>query len=301
MSAAELFSIALLLRAIASFLLGLHFWASPLLPAGLLNNPSWPLSTAGDAVAAVVLGPFSALGASWVSVGVTAGHASLAHRMLRPSRKDELADRVRTLTETRTRAVDEAERERRRIERDLHDGAQQRLVALALDLGMARRKLDSDPDEAKELVAGAHEEAKRALADLRDLVRGIHPAVLTDRGLDAAISALAVRCPVPVDIDIRLPERLPETVESTAYFFVAEALTNVARHSRASAASVRASLDAGNLRVVVGDDGIGGAGFDGGTGLAGLRDRLAALDGRLELHSPTGGPTEMSMEVPCGL
>jgi signal transduction histidine kinase len=218
---------------------------------------------------------------------------------MRPSRGDQLLERVQVLTERRDRALDVASLERRRIERDLHDGAQQRLVALALNLGMARRKLESDPAAAGELVAEAHEEARRALAEIRDLARGIYPAVLTDRGLDAAISALAGRCPVPMEIEIRLPARLPETVEATAYFFVAEALTNVARHSRATSARVSGALRAGRLLVEVEDDGVCGASWKAGTGLSGLADRLTAMDGRLGLRSPPGGPTVVSMEVPC--
>jgi len=196
--------------------------------------------------------------------------------------------------------VDAALEERRRIERDLHDGAQQRLVALAMDLGLAREKLATDPEAGRALVAEAHEEAKRAIREIRDLVRGIHPAVLTDRGLDPAISALAGRCPVPVTVDVALDRRLPEAVESAAYFVVAEALTNVAKHSGAGQARVGVRCAHDQLTVEVVDDGVGGADPAAGAGLTGLVERVAALDGRLTVESPTGGPTRVRAELPCG-
>jgi signal transduction histidine kinase len=298
-SAVELASVGSLVYTVEALVLALHFWVSPLLPHGLLNNPAWPLQTMPEALGASAVGLVLVGVAPWVTIGTVAAHGWLARRLLSPSAGDQLAERVQALTESRARVLDVAALERRRIERDLHDGAQQRLVALALALGMAQRKLESDPTDAGQLVAEAHEEAKRALAELRDLVRGIHPAVLTDRGLDAAISALAGRCPVPVEIDVRLPARLPETVELTAYYFVAEALTNVARHSTATSVRVSAALDAGRLLVEVEDDGVGGASWKAGTGLQGLADRLTAMDGVLGLQSPAGGPTVVSMEVPC--
>jgi signal transduction histidine kinase len=285
LSILEVSSIWLLVRTVAGFVVAFSSWLSPL--------------QLGPVLGVTVVGLAQVWVAPWVTVGVAWIHGWLARRLLGPSRDDGLAERVEALTESRARAMDAAALERRRLERDLHDGAQQRLVALALGLGMARGKLDSDPEAAAELVAEAHEEAMRALAEIRDLARGIHPAVLTDRGLDAAISALAGRCPVPVEIDVPFQARLPEAVESTAYFFIAEALTNVARHSRASAARVSASLRAGRLVIEVEDDGIGGASWTEGTGLRGLADRLAAFDGRLALRSPPGGPTVVSMQVPC--
>jgi signal transduction histidine kinase len=277
----ELASIALLVWGLAALGAAVPFWASGALP---------------EAIGATAAGVIAASAAPWLTTGVVQFHARLARRLPEPS---PLEERVEALTESRARGMDAAALERRRIERDLHDGAQQRLVALALGLGMARGKLEGDPAAARELVAEAHEEAKRALAEIRDLARGIHPAVLTDRGLDAAISALAGRCPVPVEIDVPLRARLPEAVESTAYFFVSEALTNVARHSGASSASVRARIDAGRLLVEVEDDGVGGASRRPGSGLSGLADRLAAFDGSLALRSPTGGPTVVSMAIPC--
>ena len=211
----------------------------------------------------------------------------------------QLQARVDALQASRDRAVDAAEAERRRIERDLHDGAQQRLVALAMDLGMARAKLENDPEAGAALVGEAHEEAKRALAELRDLARGIHPAVLADRGLDAAISALAARSPVPVGVEVTTG-RLPGPVESAAYFVVAEALTNAAKHARAAEIGVRITRHRDLLVVEVIDDGAGGADPAKGTGLRGLADRVAAVDGRLTVTSPPGGPTVIRAELPCG-
>jgi signal transduction histidine kinase len=189
--------------------------------------------------------------------------------------------------------------ERRRIERDLHDGAQQRLVSLAMNLGMAKEKMASDPDAARELVAASHDEAKQVLSELRELVRGIHPAVLTDRGLDAAISSIAGRCPVPVTIDVNLDARPSEGIEATAYFIVAEALTNVAKHSGATMAAVRINQHGDRLLIEVGDNGHGGAVVQRDSGLGGLADRVAALDGRFMVSSPPDGGTWVVAEIPC--
>lgn len=205
------------------------------------------------------------------------------------------------LTETRTAAVGAADEERRRIERDLHDGAQQRLVALGVELGSARRKVSSDP-EAAAALEHAHREVKETLAELRDLVRGIHPAVLTDRGLDAALSALAARSPVPVRVDVPDPpalSRASTSAQAAAYFVVAEALTNAAKHASASAVTVTATVADQNLRLVVADDGRGGAAATPGSGLDGLRSRVAALDGTFDLDSPAGAGTRLTVEVPC--
>jgi signal transduction histidine kinase len=233
-------------------------------------------------------------------IGAARAHAALAQWLLGPSRRTLLAARVDALSESRSRLVDTMLLERRRIERDLHDGAQQRLVTLAMGLGIAREKMEADPEVARALVAEAHEEAKRAIREIRDLVRGIHPAVLSDRGLDAAISALAGRCPIPVAVTVELHRRLPEPVESAAYFVVAEALTNVAKHANAAQASVTVDHAGDRLVVKVADNGIGGADPQAGFGLAGLIDRVAALDGRLTVESPAGGPTRVRAELPCG-
>ena len=228
--------------------------------------------------------------------------AALARWLLAPPRDAELKARVSQLEVSRERVVDAAEAERRRIERDLHDGAQQRLVAVAMELGRAKAKFADDVEAAAALVDQAHAEAKAALIELRELVRGVHPPVLTDRGLDAAISGLAARCPVPVDLQVDIPVRPRPAVEAVADFTVAEALTNVAKHSRAT--HVRVVVDgapgpAGTLNVVISDDGIGGADADG-AGLRGLADRLAGIDGALSVESPPGGPTIISAILPCG-
>ena len=204
------------------------------------------------------------------------------------------------LETSRSAAVDSAEAERRRIERDLHDGAQQRLVALAANLGAAREKLDhGEIEEGRTMVAVAHEEAKSALREIRDLVRGIHPVILEDRGLDAALSAVVARSPIPVTLDVDVAVRPPAAVESAAYFVVNEALTNVARHAMATKAFVNIARAGDRLVIEVRDDGIGGADMSLGSGLRGLRDRVAGLGGTMYVISPHGGPTTISVELPC--
>jgi signal transduction histidine kinase len=246
-------------------------------------------------------GLFLLLAAPWLTRGLAAADAALTRWLLAPPAGLVLTARVAELERSRERVVDAAEAERRRIERDLHDGAQQRLVALAMELGRAKAKLADDVDAARDLVDQAHAEAKAALTELRDLVRGVHPPVLTDRGLDAALSGLAARCPVDVDVQVSLQVRPRPAVEAVAYFVVAEALTNVAKHSRASHATVVVEGHGypGSLHIVVSDDGIGGA-DSGGAGLTGLADRAAGVDGRLTVESPSGGPTIISAVLPCG-
>jgi signal transduction histidine kinase len=225
------------------------------------------------------------------------GRAAITRAML-ASRDAELDERLIEVTASRARLVDAFELERRRIERDLHDGAQQRLVALSMSLGLARLDLPPDSPAARQ-VAAAHEQAKQALAELRELIRGVHPQVLTDRGLPSAIEDAAGRSPVPVTVDVSLPRRLPSPVELTAYFVVCEALANIAKHSQARSAGIRGRIAGGNLVIEVRDDGVGGADPAAGTGLTGLADRIAVADGRLWLSSPPGGPTVLRMEVPC--
>jgi len=236
----------------------------------------------------------------FVTLGTARAHAGIARALLGPTRQAEVYARTETLVETRSRAVSAAEDERRRIERDLHDSTQQQLVSLAMDLGRAREKLADDPAGAEVLLAKAHAESKQAIADLRDLVRGIHPAVLADRGLDAALSALVGRSPVPVEVSTRLSGRLNEQTEAVAYFVVAEALTNIAKHAHASRAWVGLERVGRHLIVEIRDDGVGGAVVTPGGGLAGLIDRAAAIDGTTEIESPPGGPTVLRMELPCG-
>jgi signal transduction histidine kinase len=262
--------------------------------------PGFAVDSLSRALLVSVVGLPLALVAPHAILAMARAHASLACALLSPSLYSVLAARVEVLTESRARAIDAEVASRRRIERDLHDGAQQRLVALALTLGMARKKMATEPEAASQLLAEAHEEAKRTLAEIRDLARGIHPAVLTDRGLDAAISALAGRSPVAIDVETRFTHRLSEMVESTAYFVVAEALTNVARHSGATRALVRARVGNGVLQIEVSDNGVGGADSGRGSGLRGLAGRLAALDGQLTIRSLAGGGTLLRAELPAG-
>jgi signal transduction histidine kinase len=227
-----------------------------------------------------------------------AGARSALARLILAPREAELGERLVEVTRSRARLADGFELERRRIERDLHDGAQQRLVALTVALGMARLDLPSG-SAAAEQVGAAQEQAKQALSDLRELIRGVHPRVLSERGLPAAVADAAGRSPVRVDVDLTLPRRLPASVEVAAYFAICQALANMARHSRATRASVRGRLLDGALVVEVHDDGVGGADPAAGSGLAGLADRIAVVDGRLLLSSPPGGPTLLRMEIPC--
>ena len=296
-----------------SFTLAVTFWSAGLiaatlplytrqLPGGGPNvdghyflagtEPLW-LAAAGGLVVLLAAAPLTR--------GLGTMDAALARWLLSPPRDQQLKERVTELEVSRERVVDAAEAERRRIERDLHDGAQQRLVAVAMELGRAKAKFADDVDAAAALVDQAHSEAKAALVELRELVRGVHPPVLTERGLDAALSGLAARCTVPVDTQVDVPVRPRPAVEAVAYFTVAEALTNIAKHSRASQARVVVDGGpgpAGTLHIVVSDDGIGGADA-AGAGLSGLADRIAGVDGSLSVESPPGGPTIISAVIPC--
>ena len=217
-----------------------------------------------------------------------------------PSKQEKLHQRVSALEESRSASVTGAANDLRRIERDLHDGAQQHLVSVAMQLGIAKEKLaDGSNPEVAEIIDVAHKDAKDAIAELRNLVRGIHPTVLTDRGLDAAISALAARSPIPVQVSYELTERQSMTVEATAYFVVAEALTNVAKHSNASSAQVRVYSKEAAIVIEVSDDGRGGAVEGSIGGLRGLHDRVRSVEGKMELSSPDGGPTKVVVELPC--
>ncbi|KJS62453.1 sensor histidine kinase [Streptomyces rubellomurinus] len=245
-------------------------------------------------VVLLVVTPWLATLTAWLEV-------RSARALLGPNRAEALERRVEEITESRAGLVDAVDAERRRIERDLHDGAQQRLTSLAMNLGLARRTLKDCPPDAMQVIVAAHEEAQAAIDELRDLVRGLHPAVLEDRGLDAALSGVAARAPLPVRLDVDLSERIAPTVEAVAYFTVSEALTNVAKHARASAVDVSARTSGGKLRLVVTDDGVGGADATRGTGLTGLRQRAASVDGTLSVLSPLGGPTTITVELPCVL
>ncbi|MCX4749106.1 sensor histidine kinase [Kitasatospora sp. NBC_01287] len=237
----------------------------------------------------------------WLAVRVARIDRRAAWGLLGPSRARELQRRVEDLAESRAGVVDAADAERRRIERDLHDGAQQRLVSLAMNLGLARKTLKDVSPEAMRVIVEAHEEAQAAIAELRDLVRGLHPVVLEDRGLDAALSGIAARAPLPVRLDVSLPGRVAPTVEAVAYFVVSEALANVAKHARASRADLSVRRLGPLLRIVIADNGVGGADAARGTGLTGLRKRAASVDGTLAISSPIGGPTVITVELPCEL
>lgn len=267
---------------------------------GPVELGSWELSRAALAVLASVC---VLLAAAMLALGSLADRG-LA-RVLISGSEDDLREQVAELAERRQGAVDAATQERLRIERDLHDGVQPRLVNLAMTLGVARSAIRADPDRAERMVGEAHAEAKAVMTDLRQLARGIHPAVLTDRGLDAALSALAARSQIPVALDVDLSTvtgpALDREREAVAYFVVAEALTNIAKHAAAARAEVTVTRSPELLRVRIRDDGRGGARVhrDGrSTGLAGLTDRVRATGGALELSSPPGGGTDLRAEIP---
>ena len=232
---------------------------------------------------------------------VTQTDERLARALLGPGRREELAQRVESLARSRADLVAAAGAERRRIERDLHDGAQQRLVSLAMNLGMARERFESEPEPVRQAIAAAHDEAVLALTELREFIRGLHPAVLNDRGLDAALSGLAARAPLPVRLRVDVPEPASPGIEAVAYFIVSEAITNVVKHAQASRAEVTATRDGDRLRITVTAAGRGGAAPAEGdsTGLRGLAQRAAAVDGTLSIDSPPGGPTVITAELPC--
>ena len=291
----------------ASFVAGVTCWSIGL---GFLTLPLWGWSLPAGVelgvvtidsvwwmlVFAAIVGPPMAVLGAWGLRGSAWGQAKLAEVLLQGDEQE----RITELQVSRAGAVDAAAVELRRIERDLHDGAQARLVALAMEIGMAREQIVRDPEAAALLLAGAHEDAKTALSELRDLARGIHPAILTDRGLDAAVSALAVRCPVPCTVAIDVPARLPAAIESAAYFTIAEALANVAKHSGAARCEISGRIEGAMLVIKVHDDGRGGVDEAHGTGIHGLRGRVEALDGKLLVASPVGKGTLLRAELPCG-
>jgi signal transduction histidine kinase len=296
---------------VVTFTVAVTAWAVPLwaitLPTYAIGHPGaapqvWtgerldtPLETLLTALGGLLILPL----VPWIIRGAAAVDAALARVLLSASKRDELEEQIGTLRETQARSVDIAIADRRQIERDLHDGAQQRLLALGMELGMALEKFETDPEGARELVGGAHQEVQRAVQELRDLARGIHPAVLTDRGLDAALSSLAARSPVRVRLETDLQQRPPASIEATAYFIVAEALTNAARYAGASLVDVRVRQLGGRLLLEIADDGVGGAEVRAGGGLAGLVDRASSVEGTLRVESPRGGPTVVTAELPC--
>ncbi|WP_371588696.1 sensor histidine kinase [Streptomyces virginiae] len=270
------------------------------------RTPGWT----DDYDTVTVGGVLLLLAAPWLAALFARLDSVAAAALLGPNRARELERRVEDLAESRAGVLDAADLERRRIERDLHDGAQQRLVALAMNLGIARATLTDLPPEAKAVIDEAHREAKEAIEELNNLVRGLHPAVLEDRGLDAALSGVAARAPFPVELTVDIEQRPGATVEAVAYFVVSEALANVAKHARAEHCRVhvvRAPAPDGSprgadlLRITVTDDGVGGADPARGTGLVGLRKRVGSVDGTIMIESPLGGPTVITVELPCGL
>jgi signal transduction histidine kinase len=285
--------------------LPLYAWALDDPPKFTLGDVQYHVHGAGLVAWTIAVGLIGWLLVAVVPLvihGLASVDRALIRGLLSPSKEQQLERRVSELEVSREASVESSAGELRRIERDLHDGAQQRLVSVAMELGLAKEHLRENGDpRALELVTQAHDEAKLAIVELRDLVRGIHPAVLTDRGLDAAVSALIARCPVPVTLHADLPRRLPAATEAAAYFVVAEALTNVAKHSGARTAMVRLREQEGRLHVEIHDDGRGGAAETIGGGLHGLRDRVAGAEGRLRIASPVGGPTVVNVELPCGL
>jgi signal transduction histidine kinase len=290
---------------VIGFTIAVAVWTGVL---GLLTAPIWLWSVGWPSqfiVLGSILEPFlavpAAVLAAWLIRGTALAQAGLAASMLGASRTDVLSQRVQTLAETRAGAVDVAVEELQRVERDLHDGAQARLVALAMDLGLAEQRLaHADPATALEHVSSARGQARAAMAELRDLVRGIGPSILNDRGLDAALTALVSGRTPPVELRVELPGTEVGTRETAAYFVVAEALANARKHAQATQITVRAYENEDRTLIVeVTDDGAGGADAQSGSGLSGLRKRVAALDGTLTIVSPPGGPTTVRAVLPC--
>jgi signal transduction histidine kinase len=285
-------------------------WSAPVLAgAWLATVGGGARPGVGVGLGVAVLAVAMLLAAPWVAGAVARADEVAGRALLGPSRGEELAGRVESLARSRAEIVAATDAERRRIERDLHDGAQRRLVSLAMHLGMARAGLADAPEPVRQVIEQAHDEATEALAELRQLVRGLHPAVLEDRGLDAALSGIAANAPLPVRLRVDVAGRCSPSIEAVAYFVVSEALTNVAKHADAGSAEVAVERAGGRLRIVVSDDGRGGATLDGGaaadadgagTGLRGLAQRAAAVDGTLTVSSPPGGPTAITVELPCG-
>ncbi|GAU66912.1 putative two-component histidine kinase [Streptomyces sp. NBRC 110611] len=288
------------LLAFSCLLLAAPVIVAAVAPDTVMLIPGEPVSGPVAALPAAAVGLLGLVVCAYAG-GLLAGLQARTAWFLLAARDEDLSSRVVELTRSRARLVDAFEAERRRIERDLHDGAQQQLVALTMTLGLAEMELQGSDSGAGELVRRARAEARQALGQLRDLVRGIHPQVLTDHGLAAAVEEIASRSPVPVTVDIGLPHRLPAPVETMAYFAVTEALTNATKHGGATHIGVVGSLKDGRLTLLITDDGAGGADPAAGTGLQGLADRVAILKGRLVLSSPVGGPTQLRVEVPCSV
>ncbi|GGO54792.1 sensor histidine kinase [Streptomyces lasiicapitis] len=281
----------------AGLLLALLPLLGPLLPDGssLLGMDVGSLAVAVSG-GAVGLGLLAA--GLWLGGPLARTESTLVARMLGANRVDHLVRRMTDLEDSRSRMVDAAELERQRIERDLHDGAQQRLLSVAMSLGRAKTRFDRDPDKARELMLAAHEEAKAAMQELRDVTRGLHPAILTEQGIEPALATIAARCPVSIDLSARMQERPSPRAEAVAYYVVSELLTNITKHAAADRATVRVFREEQLLRLTVTDDGIGGVDPARGSGIRGLRDRIRAVDGHLTFSSPAGGPTVVDVTLP---
>jgi signal transduction histidine kinase len=287
------------------FLATLFYLVYPLLvgvtPEGVFTEPFGGLLTVNFWTSFLLMPVALIAFLIWQAAGerLLKANAFLARSLLGPTESAKLAMRVRELAESRAETVDTQAAELRRIERDLHDGAQARLAALSMNLGMAEEMVARDPAQAAALLTEARESASTALSELRDLVRGIHPPVLADRGLDGAVRALAMSCPFKVDVTYDVPGRPPAPVESAAYFAVAECLANAVKYSAATTAWIQITHEDEKLHMIVGDDGVGGAVVRPGGGLYGIERRLAAFDGTLTVVSPSAGPTTVIMELPC--
>ncbi|WP_326550972.1 sensor histidine kinase [Micromonospora sp. NBC_01813] len=292
--------LSLPISAVQNLLFPLYYWVLPP-EAGGPGFVNWRIDGLPDALVVALMG------IGWLAATVALGPALArlqalpGRRLLAPPRDVDMSLRIAELTATRAAALDAHAVELRRIERSLHDGAQNRLVAVTVLLGAARRAMVRDPARAVEILDRAHTSAELALAELRTVVRSILPPVLDDRGLAAALDGLAAGCGVPCTVQVDVPGRCAVSVEATAYFVVAEALTNVARHSGAATAAVAVHRSADRLHVSVVDDGRGGADEGSGSGIGGIRRRVEAHDGRFTLTSPPGGPTTLLVELPCGL
>ncbi|MCK6066420.1 MULTISPECIES: sensor histidine kinase [Microbacterium] len=284
---------------VAVLVSGIALTLSPLLAGeGVSRLWGWDLEL--PATWAFVVGPVMVALSAAALIGVAILHGVLSRLIMVPSREAQLAAQARQSAEQRAGAVRAADVERTRIERDLHDGVQPRLVSVGMTLGLARQKIDDDPAAATALIEEAHTSTKAAITELRQLARGIHASVLDDRGLDAALSALAARSHVPVQLDVRIEGRCERSAEAAVYFAIAESLTNAAKHSRASAVRVVVRRrDDGTLWTRVEDDGIGGARILPGGGLDGISNRIVGAGGTYRLDSPHGGPTALEVSVPC--
>ncbi|GCD97478.1 sensor histidine kinase [Embleya hyalina] len=289
--------LGLALAAVNDVTMPLWWWA---IPGRSPSGVGFAVDSWGRAAVMLPIGVLVAVLACALIPPLLRGQARLSRRLLTPPANRSVAERLAEVTASRAAALDAHAAELRRIERDLHDGTQNRLLAVVMHLGLIERALERDPEQAPPLVRRARQAATGALDELREVVRGIYPPILDERGLDGAVAALAARSPVPCVVDTACLGRAPAAVETAAYFIVAEALNNVARHSRAEHVGVRLANEEGTLVIEVEDDGRGGADERAGSGVVGMRRRADALDGRVTLRSPAGGPTRLRAELPCG-